>query len=179
MERTSKHKTWQPGIEKLYALRDFILTDSNGDEIGRATTFWLAVDMNKNRLIRPETYLDNNVFIKDYRALVKDPKKIPKILDSDHSMSFTVHGNNLDLNGHTNSIIYLKWIIKILKNLMDDSYSISEIEVNYISQSYPGDTIKVYSNLSKEDRTLITTHSLINEKNGATICNVKIKHKKY
>lgn len=117
-----------------------------------------------------------NVFIKDYRALVKGPSKIPKIIEPDHQMSFTVHGNNLDLNGHTNSIIYLKWIIKILKGLIDQKYSISEIEVNYISQSYPGDTIKVLTNINKKKDKIITNHSLLNQLNGDTICNVIIKH---
>ncbi len=173
-----KIKTWQPGIEKLYALRDFILSNDSGDEIGRATSFWLAVDMDKKRLLRPQTYLQDNVFIKDYRAISKKPRKIPSVIKSDHQMCFTVHSNNLDLNGHTNSIIYLKWIFKVLKQIIGTEYNLSEIEVNYIGQSYPGDKIQLFSNTQSTDNKneILTNHTLIKEENGDTICNVVIKH---
>lgn len=170
-------ETWQPGVHKLYALRDFILTDDNSNEIGRATTYWLAIDTDKHRILRPETYLCDKVFNSRARAIIKDPVRLPDVTDSDHTICFKVHNNNLDLNGHTNSIVYLKWVFKILKDLVPKEYSISDIEANYISQSFPGDNIHLYSKIDLlRNGEIVTYHSLINEDLGKTISNFSIKH---
>lgn len=172
-----KIKTWQPGLHKLYGIRDFILSDDVGNEIGRATTYWLAIDTDNHKILRPETYLNSKIFNSTERAFVKAPVKLNNVMEYDHSICFKVHSNNLDLNGHTNSIVYLKWVFKILKDLVPDEYSISEIEANYISQSFPGDNIHLYSKVEKFSGNEITTyHSLVNEDLGRTISNFAIKH---
>ena len=173
-------QTWQPGIEKMYALRDYILSNESEEEIGRATSFWLAVDMENKKLLKPQTYLHDDVFRKNHRAILKEPRKISSVSGVDHKMDFIVHENNLDLNGHTNSITYLKWIVKVLKELIDPEYRMSALEINYNGQSFLEDTIYLHSNIQKSEdpQVLISNHTLINEKSGDVICNATIEHKK-
>ena len=45
-------KTWHKGVSKLFYLRDFILSDKEGNPMVLATTSWLIIDMNTRRLVR-------------------------------------------------------------------------------------------------------------------------------
>jgi len=59
-------ETWPKGVEKLFALRDFIFYDSAMARIGEATTAWLIVNAGTLRPTSPEsirhgvTFLDNH-----------------------------------------------------------------------------------------------------------------------
>ena len=45
-------KTWHKGVSKLFYLRDFILSDKEGNPMVLATTSWLIIDLNTRRLVR-------------------------------------------------------------------------------------------------------------------------------
>jgi len=46
-------ETWPSGIDRLFALRDFIIRDGKGNEIGSAVYGWLLIDLETRRPIRP------------------------------------------------------------------------------------------------------------------------------
>lgn len=46
-------ETWPRPFERLLANRDFRISDSMGELIGRATTRWLVLDSEKHRPVRP------------------------------------------------------------------------------------------------------------------------------
>jgi len=172
--------TWQPGVDKIYALRDFLLLDEENKEIGRASSFWVAVDMARKRLVRPEVYLQDEVFCQRERAGLKAPCKVASVSEPDHQKEFFVHENNLDLNGHTNSITYLKWIMKVLKELVDPQYRICDLEINYNGQTFVGDPVMLFSRVSSCETCgkLVSNHSLFHRDSGESICNARFKYVK-
>jgi acyl-CoA thioesterase FadM len=50
-------RTWPRGIERLFALREFVISRSDGTVFMRASTGWAVIDVDKVRLIRPDDVL--------------------------------------------------------------------------------------------------------------------------
>ena len=44
--------TWHKGLDRLFFLRDFIMTDKDGRERVKATTSWLVLNLETRRLVR-------------------------------------------------------------------------------------------------------------------------------
>ncbi|MBP6364973.1 MAG: hypothetical protein KA300_02555, partial [Bacteroidales bacterium] len=53
-------KTWHKGSDKLFGLRDFIMTGEGGEEIATATTSWLIIGTESRRLQRIEQHIGND-----------------------------------------------------------------------------------------------------------------------
>ena len=51
-------ETWPSGVEKLFAVRDFRVVNSRGEVIGAASTYWLIVDVESHRPLRPKAELE-------------------------------------------------------------------------------------------------------------------------
>ena len=47
-------KTWPRGIERLFALGEFLITSRQGEVLGRVTSNWLLVDLTTRRPKRLE-----------------------------------------------------------------------------------------------------------------------------
>jgi acyl-ACP thioesterase len=169
-------ETWQPGIDRMYALRDYILTDGEGQEVGRATSFWLAVDKEKEKLIRPEVYLEESVFDRSRRAFNNGPDKIRAVTKPQFCDHVQVQRNHLDLNGHANSIVYLKWMMDQLKQNNVKLEDISFMELNYNSQSFVGDNLTLHCRLEEtQDNYRLSHHSLVRESDNTNICNARFR----
>ena len=57
--------TWHKGLERLFFLRDFILTDKEGNECIKATTSWLVLNLDTRRLVRDPKLMDEGTTCSD------------------------------------------------------------------------------------------------------------------
>jgi acyl-ACP thioesterase len=62
--------TWPTGRYRLFAVRDFCLSDEAGDEILRATSAWALMNMETRRLSRLDPHLP--VFSRHPERMIKD-----------------------------------------------------------------------------------------------------------
>jgi acyl-ACP thioesterase len=155
--------TWPRGVDKLFALRDFIFTDADGERLGGATTSWLILDRQTMRPRRPDIF--NDVVFPDLPAALNE--NAPKINSHEHSTyshSQTARYSDIDFNRHVNNSRYIDWMIDCLKSgeLVAGEFSFA---VNFNHQLALGDTINLYhyrdgETCFFEGRTQETTHVL-------------------
>lgn len=137
-------ETWPSGAEKLFALRDFRVRDSTGEEIGRATTAWLILDSETHRLIRPKEVLDQ------FKMIIHDEQVFEKALDkialpdgegelSEHRVLFS----DLDIIGHVNNVKYMEWCIDSKVTPADAEKEIREFEINFNHETKFGERIRI------------------------------------
>jgi acyl-ACP thioesterase len=105
MGYTLKVRTWPSGFKRLYALREALFHDTNGD-IAHLTSYWVLLDMEKMRPLRlPESL----------PISLPDNSDLPQFFDlggrvesagTDNQMSLTVPEHFIDINGHVNNARY-------------------------------------------------------------------------
>lgn len=161
-------KTWPAATEKLFFIRDFEISNSKGEVIGSATSYWIFIDTEKGRPVHPS----KNEIDFDYenikRGFNRSLTKLPSIENMLPLKSFHVRYSDLDLNNHVNNIKYIEWGMEGI----DPGYRKNNIpfllEINFLAEAK-------YSNivdLSMEEKsTGEFLHSLFIEK--TEICRIK------
>lgn len=166
--------TWPRGVDGIFALRDFEIADSSGKKIGGATSAWLMVDRSSRRPQRPNDLLATlGEELPAQSALGRNPEKIPAVGKAEYSTPiFTVKYSDLDINMHVNNVKYIQWALDAypldfrLNNEMD------EVEVNYLSESLPGDEVSIEICQSGSDQYI---HSVMRKNDDKELCRVRVK----
>ena len=141
---TIRMETWPSGVDKLFALRDFRIWNSQGEQIGVASTAWLILDIKTHRLIRPKEALEHfKLIVHPEQVFEESLEKIdvPEALKplNLHRVKFS----DLDIVGHVNNVKYMEWCIDALNSREKSDREIREFEINFSKEALFGDEIEI------------------------------------
>lgn len=142
-------ETWVRPFKGLMAIRDFRII-SDDETIGECTTQWLILDLRTRRPAEKTIENTDEQVRLDAPAFI-ETGKIPLKSDLMEYAQFQVRNSDLDLNGHVNNTKYAQWILDSIEREKHQQYFLSEYEVNFIAETMPQDTIKIFGgNLSND-----------------------------
>ena len=144
-------ETWPKGINRLFYLRDFKIYNSNQQIIGRATSNWLLIDIEKRR---PKLHhLDSKVFEKNFNnhAIEELIPFLKAEIKTDQILEYIVRYSDVDLNHHLTTTRYIDWIF--------DTHSLAELKhrkpkeltVNFSKEIIYGQTINMHRSKIEEN----------------------------
>jgi acyl-ACP thioesterase len=134
-----KVETAGRGVSKLFALREFSVSDEAGNQLAWAMSAWLLLDINTKRPQRPSAVLPSELF-----DPVADEDLVPAKVEIPLSMEF--HGrinvlpSDLDMNNHVNNVSYIRWIEDVA---LTRGYPLSSLKINYLSEALCGQNIDI------------------------------------
>lgn len=135
-------KTWHKGVAKLFYLRDFILSDKQGNPLVLATTSWLIIDMNTRRLVR-----NNDLALCDTATHAietpADKVVVPVEIEPELVRKHPVTWSEIDSNGHVNNVKYAVWALDAVKSEDIKEHPLKELLINYDAEVMPGDVVKI------------------------------------
>ena len=135
-------KTWHKGVAKLFYLRDFILSDKQGNPLVLATTSWLIIDMNTRRLVR-----NNDLALCDTATHAietpADKVVVPVEIEPELVRKHPVTWSEIDSNGHVNNVKYAVWALDAVKPEDIKEHPLKELLINYDAEVMPGDVVKI------------------------------------
>ena len=135
-------KTWHKGMSKLFYLRDFILSDKEGNPMVLATTSWLIIDLNTRRLVRNSDLALNDTAM-DAIATPADKVVVPVDVEPELVRKHPVTWSEIDPNGHVNNVKYAVWAIDAVKPEDIKERPLKELLINYDAEVMPGDIVKI------------------------------------
>ncbi len=135
-------KTWHKGVSKLFYLRDFILSDKEGNPMVLATTSWLIIDMNTRRLVRNSDLALSDIAIHAIETPA-DKVVIPVDIEPELVRKHPVTWSEIDTNGHVNNVKYAVWAIDAVKQEDIKEKPLKELLINYDAEVMPGDVVKI------------------------------------
>jgi medium-chain acyl-[acyl-carrier-protein] hydrolase len=102
-------RTFPVGTDRMFALREFILFDAEGERIGQAASAWLVIDSDRGRPVRPQPVVAD--------LIVSEPTypgSLDKLAPPDEQGRFGPHPvrlHDIDQYKHVNNTAYLEWIL--------------------------------------------------------------------
>jgi medium-chain acyl-[acyl-carrier-protein] hydrolase len=135
--------TWPKGINRLFALREFSLTDRDGIPLVVASSAWLLVDVEKGRPQRVETLPIDLRFPGAPHAIEQTPDKIPLPLSMAPAFERQVWPSDIDTNQHVNNAQYAKWVEDCLAGEEFKGRRIGSLQINYLDETKRGDTVEL------------------------------------
>lgn len=145
--------TWHKGLNRLFFLRDFILTDNAGNEKVKATTSWLVLNLNTRRLVRdPKLMEDGTVCSENVIEIPADKVQMPKDVEAEHVMDHVVAYSDVDMNAHANNAMYMQWAMDAVDYAIASARPVKEFTINFNHETKAADVVAIYkARIEKED----------------------------
>ena len=143
-------ETWPKTLEGLLYMRDYIVRDKAQNIIARATSGWLAIDVEtKKPKILDAVETEMFVHLKEKHALQKSPEKLTATSDGD---AFDVKSGyfDFDLNRHVTSTRYVDWMMDTFSIDFHKNHYPKKLSINFMKETLPGDTLNIIRG-SKDD----------------------------
>lgn len=166
--------TWHKGLNRLFFLRDFILTDSEGKERVKATTSWLVMNLETRRLVRdPKLMEEGTVCLDNAIETPADKVQMPKDAEPVEVLRHVVAYSDIDTNGHANNAMYMQWAMDAVDYEIASQRAVKWFTINYNHEIKVGETVVISKVvLEKEDGRHVYVEGKVNEVSAfcAEIC---------
>lgn len=137
--------TWHKGLNRLFYLRDFIMTDAQDNAIIKATTSWLVLNLETRRLVRdPELMDEGTVNAEHVLETPADKVQMPKDIVPEMVMEHVVSYSDVDANAHANNAMYMQWAMDAVEYEMTSAHQVKELTINFNHETKGGDLVKIY-----------------------------------
>ena len=162
-------ETWPKGVERLFALRDFRMTDREGATLVAATSAWLLLDAGRSRPHKIEVLPYRIPLREGVDAIPGLPEKLTPVEGLELKYERKVMPSDLDVNNHVNNAEYVRWIADCAG--CDNPGTIASIHVNYLDEALLGDTIELRS--GKDEGQFLRVEG-VNRSGGRTVFQARI-----
>jgi len=139
--------TWTNGVERLFSIRDFLLTSGSGQFYGKATSSWLVVDKATHRPQKITVLHAPDVMVASVSSLGFNAPKLEESLVK--LPAFPVLSNyagysEMDRNHHVNNTRYAAWCLDAVGVAGIPAANLIGLDINYISEVRIGETIDLF-----------------------------------
>lgn len=160
-QETIRVKTWSNGPDGRFALRDFEISNANGDIIGRASSSWLVIDIKEKSICRLDNYFKDYKYEEIQYALDRKPGRVKPLNNNEIGGSLEVKFSDLDINGHVNNVRYIDFILDHFPYNFRMENQLYEIEMNFLKESKNGQEIQILHKEIKPESEYL--HTLFNK----------------
>lgn len=138
-------QTWHKGLNRLFFLRDFIMTDKEGRPRVKATTSWLVMNLDTRRLVRDPNLLDEyGTCHENVIETPADKVQMPKDVEPELVMTHKVSYSDVDMNGHANNAMYMHWAMNAVGYDITASHKVKSLTINFNHEIKPQEDVDLY-----------------------------------
>jgi len=130
--------TWSNGPDGRYAMRDFEITDADGNSLGKASSTWFVIDIHEKNICRLDDYFRDYKYENIKYALGRRPDRVKPIKVADSELAVICKYSDLDINAHVNNVRYVDHILDMFPSEFRMSYDVHEIEMNFLKKAKEG-----------------------------------------
>ena len=171
--------TWVENVYRLFTDRNFAIYGKDGKVYGYARSVWAMINMDTRK---PADLLSlHGGHIVDYIETEKPcpidkPGRI-KVGNGMPMRSIDIYYNDIDINGHVNSIKYMEHVLDLFSKDWYETHVIRRFEMAYVAESYFGDTLSLFREDDGDSTFDIEVRKNVGGENpeGEVVCRSKIK----
>jgi len=139
-------RTWPKGIDKIFGLRDFEITNANSKKLIQVTSNWIIVNFKNYRPVRIQRAIDDFTYIEGKHAINKRLEKIEIPDKTKTSECKTARYSDIDINQHVNNSKYFEWLFDIIPLNLLKEHRIRSLEGNFLSEVKYNDSVVIREN---------------------------------
>ncbi len=148
-----KVTSWAHGYDKMFGYRDYMILDEDGEPCVKATTRWILIDVEKQRIMRIHPSDIEMYGMEEKMEMETAPRKI-KIPDNLNTVDeIKVRGYHIDTNCHMNN----SWYAKIACDYYTEDKEVKQMFIEYKKAAVKDDVIKVKIAKNEDVETVVLT----------------------
>ena len=171
--------TWVENVYRLFTDRNFAIYGKDGRVYGYARSVWAMINMDTRK---PADLLSlHGGRIVDYIETEKPcPIEKPGRIKVNNCMpvrSVEMYYNDIDINGHVNSIKYIEHVLDLFSKDWYAAHTIRRFEMAYVAESYFGDVLSFFREENEDGTYDVDVRKNVGGENpeGEVVCRSKLK----
>lgn len=171
--------TWIENVYRLFTDRNFTIYGKDGKVYGYARSVWAMINLDTRKpadllALHGQELVD---YIEtDKICPIEKPGRI-KVTQQMPLRTIEVYYNDIDINGHVNSIKYIEHILDLFPKQWFAEKKVARFEMAYVAESYYGDTLSFFRDEVDEGIYDIEIRKNVgsDQPEGEVVCRSKIK----
>ena len=135
-------ETFPMPVRRWFFPRYFIFRDEQGQEIGRAGSLWVLLDVTTRKMARPDTVARLMPDNSDLLAPLGLPATVSEVSGTLQTGTLSPLYTDLDMNGHVNNVKYMDWCCNALGIDILRRKCLRRFDINYDLEIRPGQEIR-------------------------------------
>ena len=152
-----KIKTWSKNAIKFYTYRDFEVYDENGQVIAIATSKWVLLDIDKEKIIKIDEELLKK-YQPEYERATFNIEEIEKLQEPEDYISeveYTVKKSDIDVNNHMHNLNYLELANEALPEEIYNNKEFNNVRINYKKEVKLGEIVKCKYGYENDEHIIV------------------------
>jgi Acyl-ACP thioesterase len=148
-------ETWPLKPKRFEFMRDYIVRDSEGNIIISAISDWVIMDITSRELRKSELIEFDMPDFKASRAIDQKLVKLRPFSEPEIAYKKTIRYSDIDINEHLTNSRYVDYIMDCFPCESHKAYRVKSIQVNFVNEALPGETINLYRDISSIDNNTL------------------------
>lgn len=147
-------ETWIDSAIRYFTSRNFKITNNDGRIFGYGKSIWAMIDTETRQpsdILSVREGLINEYVDKDYPCPIVKPSRVKIDDNAELVRTIETHYNDVDINGHINSIKYIEHVLNLWDVDWYREHQIKRFEIAYTSESHQGDSLSFYRTSSTDE----------------------------
>lgn len=162
-------ETWVESAMKFFTSRNFCVSGSDGHVYGYGRSIWAMIDTETRQptdIYSIDNGAINDWIVDDKPCPIEKGGRVKMSEDATLVRSFDINYNDIDINGHVNSIKYIEHVLDLWDIAWYRSHRLKRFEIAYVAEAHEGDKLSFYkeSPTEKEHCIRLVKTELGNEK---------------
>ena len=137
--------TWSTSADKLFAERDFKITDKNGETIVIATSRWIYMDINRRRPVKITPEIMNRYESEPERRVFAEKITKVDLPDTDFvEILYNILRRDVDYLGHMHNISYLDAAYDVMPEEYFYGPQFNFVSIEYRKELLKNDEVKAH-----------------------------------
>ena len=145
--------TWHKGLNRLFFIRDFVMTDKQGRERVKATTSWLVLNLETRSMVRdPNLVEEGTICTENAIENPADKVRMPRDVEALPVYEHVVGYSDVDMLGHANNAMYMQWAMDAVDYELASTKPVKEFTINFNHEIKAAQKVTLYrACVEKED----------------------------
>lgn len=143
-------QTWIEEVGRLMSIRNFVVRDSQGKEIGYGCSYWAMIDLESRQPVDLRTNVDYSKVIVAEPIPIERPKRLGAVSSPTLSREHQVQYSDIDFNGHTNTLRYIDWMMNMLPLELLTQGNPPRLDISFTMETRYNDLLEVLMQQEQE-----------------------------
>ena len=171
-------ETWVESAMKFFTSRNFCVSDGQGKVYGYGRSIWAMIDTETRQpsdIYSIDNGAINDWIVDDKPCPIEKGGRVKMSDDAELIRSIEVNYNDIDINGHVNSIKYIEHVLDLWDIAWYREHRLKRFEIAYVAEAHQGDQLNFYREQTAENeycvRLVKTSHESLN---AVEVCRCKL-----
>ena len=165
-----KIRTWIVDSGRIISVRNFVITNGEGEPLGRATSQWCMINLSTRRPSDLTPVLEScRQFVFDEPTPCEAPRKLGAV-ETETAIEHRIVYSDIDFNSHVNTLRYIEMMVDALPvEVVAEPHKI-RLDIHFVKESRYGQSLTI-GYRCEEGKWLFE----IKDNDGAVICRASFE----